>query len=99
MTTETYPKFLNVKNDDNSEIIMILLEIIRLRDEDITDFNNLNRRFLPGRATDRVPSSPTDVVPRVDATGDIVNDGIFEYKLINDAGDLKWDRRTLDFSW
>lgn len=95
MTTEAYPK---LRKEDIKEITLILREVIRLRDLDVTMFINLDNKFLPGRSTNRIPSSPTDT-NKDDNPGDIVNDGTFEYKLIDDAGDFKWDRRTLDFSW
>ena len=98
MTTQDYPTILNINNSDNEEILKVLREIIRLRGRDITDFNNLNKIFLPGRSTSRVPSTPADTLAD-DQPGDIVNDGTFEYKLIDDAGDFKWDRRLLDFGW
>ncbi len=95
MTTEPYPKLMQV---DIEDFAIILREMIRLRDEDITGFTNLDRKFLPGRSTDRVPSAFDDV-ENTDQEGDVVNDGTFEYKLINTGSTLEWDRRTLDVGW
>ncbi len=76
-------------------------EITRLRQtEDVPDFTNLNQKFVSGRTTTRVPSSPTDVLID-DNVGDIVTDAAngFEYKLVDNAGTFIWDRRTLNTSW
>ena len=75
----------------------------RLREtEDISDFNNLDNRFVRGRGlfeTRAAPSSPSDVLA-ADEEGDIVNDNTYEYKLLNISGTgLRWDRRTLDVGW
>lgn len=67
------------------------------RGNDILEFDNLKEKFVGGRTTTRVPSSPSDVLP-TDKEGDIVSDGTFEFKLIDDSG-LVWDRRTLNTSW
>lgn len=96
MTTSPYP--LTTTEDD---IIPDLQEIARLRDGDISDFDNLVNRFVRGRGrfTERAaPSSNSDVLA-TDNEGDIVNDATFEYKLLDISGTLKWDRRTLDVAW
>lgn len=83
------------------DLIGFAKEITRLRQtEDVPDFINLSQRFVGGRTTTRVPSTPSDVVA-TDNEGDIVTDAPngFEYKLVNNAGTLLWDRRTLNISW
>jgi hypothetical protein len=100
MTTSLYPDIGVLESLE--EVQEILAEIVRLREqEDISDFTNLNSRFVLGRGrfTSRAaPSSATDVLA-ADVEGDIVNDATYEYKLLNISGTLKWDRRTLDTSW
>lgn len=96
MVTSPYP-FIN----SQEEVLDFIKEITRLREvEDLQDFTNLNQRFVTGRTTTRIPSSPTDVLTD-DDEGDIVTDvpNGFEYKLVNNAGTLVWDRRTLNISW
>jgi len=97
MTQSPYPE---VRTEE--DMLPALQEIRRLREqEDISDFTNLNNRFVLGRGrfTSRVaPSSNSDVLA-TDTEGDIVNDATFEYKLLDISGTLKWDRRTLDVSW
>lgn len=95
MTTETYPDLIADSLDD---VLIVLREILLVRSDDITQFTNLDSRFLPGRSTERVPSSNSDVVA-TDEKGDVVNDSTYEYKLVDDSGTLKWDRRTLDIAW
>ncbi|MEE8208533.1 MAG: hypothetical protein V3T88_06240 [Nitrosomonadaceae bacterium] len=94
MTTSSYPI---VSTED--DILRVLQEIVRLREaEDISDFNNLEQRFLAGRKANRVPSSNSDVIAG-DNIGDVVNDATFQYKLLDISGVLKWDRRALDTAW
>ena len=97
MTTSQYPTVI-----DEEDILRVLQEIVRLREqEDISDFQNLNERFVKGRGlfTSRsAPSSNSDVLA-TDNEGDIVNDATHEFKLLNISGTLKWDRRTLDVAW
>ncbi len=97
MTSSFYPSV-----DKEEDIIPALQEIQRIReDEDISEFLNLNQRFVFGRGlfTTRVaPSSNSDVLA-TDNLGDIVNDATFEYKLLDISGTLKWDRRSLDTAW
>lgn len=93
---ELYP----LLNED-SQIPDIIKQIIRIRNNDLDDWNNLSSQFVQGRArfkTRAAPSSPTDVLA-TDQLGDIVNDDVYEYKLLDIGGALKWDRRTLNTSW
>ncbi len=97
MTQNIYP---TVK--DEKDVLRALQEIVRLREtEDISDFQNLNNRFVTGRGLFRsraAPSTPTNVLA-TDSEGDIVNDATYEYKLLNISGVLKWDRRALSVGW
>ena len=97
MTQSLYPE-----TRTEADVVRNMQEIARLREtEDISDFNNLDNRFVAGRGlfTQRVaPSSATDVLA-TDNEGDIVNDATYEYKLLSISGNLRWDRRLLDTSW
>ena len=96
MTQTNYP-IINGKED----LVNFVKEITRLREiEDLPDFTNLPLRFVTGRTTDRVPSTPSNVLS-TDNVGDIVTDAAngFEYKLVDNAGTFVWDRRTLDIAW
>ena len=98
MTTSLYPE-----TRDEKDVIPNLQEMARIRqDEDISDFSNLDNRFVKGRGlfeTRAAPSTPSDVLA-TDELGDIVNDNTYEYKLLNISGSgLLWDRRTLDVGW
>ncbi|CAB4214630.1 hypothetical protein UFOVP1454_56 [uncultured Caudovirales phage] len=97
MTTSLYPETRTEK-----DVLRNMQEIARIREtEDVSDFQNLNNRFVLGRArgvTRAAPSSNSDVLS-TDEVGDYVNDGTYEYKLLNISGTLKWDRRTLSVAW
>ena len=97
MTQSDYPYV-----EEEEDVIPALQEMARLREtEDISDFLNLEQRFVRGRGrfeTRAAPSDP-DSVLATDELGDYVNDASFEYKLLNISGTLKWDRRSLDTGW
>lgn len=95
MTTELYPL---LSGKDISDVIRVMQDMIRLRNEDVADFLNLSQIFLAGRATARIPSGPTDVI-ETDNVGDVANDDSYEYKLVLTTGGALWDRRALDTSW
>lgn len=76
-------------------------ELVRLREvEDLPDFTNLNQVFLGGRTTQRVPTTPSNVLS-TDNLGDVIisSDGAFEYKLVSVSGILKWARTALNTAW
>lgn len=93
---ELYP----ILNEDK-QIPDVVRDIIRIRETDLDDWNNLPSQFVQGRArftTRAAPSSATNVLA-TDQLGDIVNDATYEYKLLNISGTLKWDRRALNTGW
>ena len=95
MTTSLYPETRNLRDTESNvrQIIDNLQEIARLREqEDISDFNNLPQRFVGGRTGTRVPTDP-DSVLATDEVGDVVNDSLYEYKLVEEtSGTARWDR-------
>ena len=98
MSTQHYP---DIYNDDLEEVLRVLREIVSIRIRDISDYKNLNNRFVAGRQRSDsrlAPSSPDDVL-HSDQEGDIVNDAQYEYKLLNISGSLLWDRRALSVYW
>lgn len=100
MTSSLYPEIRD--DDDIDRLRRAFQEISRLRrDEDISDFQNLNNRFVLGRGlfqSRATPSSPSDVLA-TDEEGDYVSDATHEFKLLNISGTLLWDRRVLDTGW
>jgi len=97
MTTTLYPEVLF-----DRDIIPALQEIARIREnEDVSEFENLNNRFVAGRGRFKqrsAPTAPNDVLS-TDNLGDILNDDLYEYKLLEIGGVLLWDRRTLNTTW
>lgn len=84
-----------------NQIPNIIRDVIRIRQDDVNDWNNLPQQFVQGRGrfTSRAaPANATDVLA-TDQEGDIVNDATYEYKLLDISGTLLWDRRTLDTGW
>lgn len=74
-------------------------EVIRIQGGNAAEANNYPRIYQRGRRTNRVPTTPTDVL-KADAKWDVVNNGTYEFTLVDvGSGVLKWDRRTLSVAW
>lgn len=83
------------------DVANILRSISRLRqEEDLPDFTGLPNKFLSGRSTTRIPSSPADVLS-TDVQGDVVyaTDGAYMYVLVSVTGTLTWGRMAIDTGW
>lgn len=89
----------NITQDNSmdvlKQVVTVLKQICRFRNsEDVGNFNNLNKIFVLGRTTARVPSSSTDVI-----TGDLVGDfcptATFLYILVANSGSPVWRRITM----
>lgn len=79
----------------------IVQDIVRIRNNDVDDWNNLPSQFVQGRGLFTTRAAPADAmdVLATDQEGDICNDATYEYKLLLIGSDLLWDRRLLDTSW
>lgn len=76
-------------------VISVLSQIIQYRNnEDVPAFNNLNKVFILGRLTARVPSSDTDVMAG-DLVGDFCPTATFLYILVANSGTPAWRRITM----
>jgi len=102
MATELYPDISTELTTEKQveSILSWIEEVNRLREnEDISDFDNLTNRFITGRRGFRIPTDP-DSVLSTDEVGDIVNDSLYIYELVEETtGTNRWSRRALDFSW
>lgn len=89
---KTYP---NVTNDTIDTILTVIKKMVQLRNyEDVSDFDNLNQKFILGRKTYRVPSSSSDVLA-TDREGDFCVTATFLYILFNNSGTLVWRRTAI----
>ncbi len=70
--------------------------IQRLRQSDISDFDNLVNRFMSGRKVGKIPSASNDVSTS-DRVGDFNYDASYLYILIDNGG-AAWRRASLG-SW
>lgn len=91
---DNYP---NVVKEDLPSIKNVLDFIVRLRKQDVIDFNNLPSVFMSGRKVGKVPSSSTDIVA-TDKVGDFNYSTSFLYICVNNAGTAVWRRFTAG-SW
>lgn len=78
-----------------ADVTRVMDFAVRERKTDVSDFDNLNNRFIAGRKTGRIPTGASDVGP-LDKVGDfnIANDGTttYIYALVNIAGTATWQR-------
>lgn len=89
---KNFPQPLN-----EGDIYRAFLDVVRIRREDVIDYNNLDKKFILGRKVSRVPSSSTDVLD-TDREGDVSMTSSYLYVLIDNAGTLAWRRVALS-SW
>lgn len=81
----------NITADDVRELLQ---EIVRERRLDISDFNNLQNRFISGRKVNKIPAGASDVVS-TDKVGDFNYDASYIYVLVNNSGTAEWRRAAL----
>ena len=67
--------------------------LVEIREEDITEFTNLDQKFILGRKVERFPTSSADVIP-TDNIGDFNYDDQYMYLLV-DFGGPTWRRAAL----
>lgn len=80
------------------EMFAGLEEIVRLRAEDVGDFDNLQNIFVSGRKVDKVPTSSSDVAA-TDNENDVNYDNNHIYVLVDVSGTLTWRTAPLsDFT-
>ncbi len=87
MTTQRYP---NTPEATVENLKDFCEEIARIRDEDITDFDNLQNRFINGRKTGKIPLTSNDIVG--DKVGDFNYDAAYIYICVNNGGTAQWRR-------
>lgn len=89
---QPYPKLITQEN-----IVPILMQISRLREEDITDRNTFEAIFMKGRKVGKVPTASNDVAA-TDRIGDFNYTASYFYILVDNSGTPTW-RRTALGSW
>ena len=87
--------YISLLQEDPKEIVRILRDIIRKRQDDIIEFDNLKETQVSGRSVNRIPANATDVLPS-DRLGDIsiTDDSIYVLKEIT-PGVVEWRKSTL----
>lgn len=88
---KTYP---SLTGNTLENAITVLREITRLRNQDITDFDNLQNRFWAGRKVGKIPSGSTDVAA-TDKLGDFNYNDSYLYLLTESTSGAVWRRATL----
>jgi hypothetical protein len=92
--------FSSLNNITLNEIGIWIRGIIKQRQEDVREFNNLSGQFFKGRhRTDRVAPTAHNDVQSPDLLGDWVLTSAYLYVVVNDSGTLKWGRTALDTAW
>lgn len=81
-------------SEDPQDVVSVVRDIVRAREQDVKDYENLPSRFISGRSVSRVPSSSADVLV-TDRIGDASYDNQYVYYLIDNAGTAEWRRINL----
>lgn len=68
--------------------------IVRERQSDVKDFDNLQSRFMAGRKVGKIPTSSADVAAS-DRLGDFNYSASYYYLLVDNAGTPAWRRIAL----
>lgn len=87
--------YKNLMAETVDDLAKVVRDIVRTRDKDIADYNNLPNRFISGRSVGRaVPVDSFDVLA-TDRVGDVLHDHQYVYYLIDNAGSIEWRRINL----
>lgn len=87
MATELYK---NIQNETIEDVSAFCREAARLREEDVSDFNNLSNVFMRGRKVDKIPSSSSDIADS--RVGDFNYDTSYLYICVDNSGTAVWRR-------
>ena len=80
-----------------SDIINTLDFIVKVRKDDVADFNNLKNVFISGRKVAKIPAGASDIVV-TDTVGDFNYDTSYIYICVDNSGTAEW-RRVAISSW
>lgn len=91
---KSYPSIVRRTLDGISDVVEF---IVRERDKDVRDWNNLQNIFVNGRKTAKIPTGSADVDPS-DRVGDFNVTTTYAYYLVDNAGTAVW-RRVAVGAW
>lgn len=94
MTLKTYP---DVVEETSEALADVLREMVRIRQSDKAEFDNLKGKFIAGRKVTRIPTGSANVLS-TDRLGDFTADSNYIYILVDNGGTLSW-RRTALSTW
>jgi hypothetical protein len=89
--------FPTIRPRNMDEVIELLRYITKERTNDVSDFENLNNRFISGRKVAKIPTGAADITD-TDRVGDFNADANYVYFCINNSGTAEWRRCAL-LSW
>lgn len=89
---ENYPTIKH--NADTKDLIRFAEDIQRMREKDISDFNNLSAIFMKGRKVGKIPTASIDIAT-TDRVGDFNYTASYLYIVIDNAGTAAWRRISL----
>jgi hypothetical protein len=88
MTKESWPVLMA---PTNAAIASKLQEMDRIREDDISNFENLPQLLVSGRKVQRIPANSGDVLP-ADRVGDLNYDDDYLYLAVLSGSSLVWRR-------
>ena len=91
---KSYPSIVRRTLDGIADVVEF---IVRERDKDVRDWNNLQNIFVNGRKVGKIPTGSADVDPS-DRVGDFNVTTTYAYYLVDNAGTAVW-RRVAVGAW
>jgi len=79
-----------IESEDPRDLARFCREVARVREEDVSDFNNLPNIFMQGRKVGKIPASSADTIDN--RIGDFNYDADYLYICVNDSGSAAWRR-------
>lgn len=83
---QNYP---SIKGDDPESQVIVLREIVRLREIDVSEFDNLPNIFIKGRKVNKVPTASNDITDSL--IGDFNYSATYLYICVDNSG-AAWRR-------
>lgn len=87
-------QFPNMVVRNEADLYTLARYILKERENDINDFNNLQNIFMAGRKVGKIPTGSADVLA-TDRVGDFNYDASYLYILVDNGGTAVWRRSTL----
>lgn len=87
-------QFPNMVVRTEADLYTLARYILKERENDINDFNNLQNIFMAGRKVGKIPTGSADIAP-TDRIGDFNFSDTYLYLVVESGGNAVWRRSAL----